>query len=215
MQRFACPRLGRSTLLMKALSPRNIIVLAMLVGILSVAKAAQAVVIYDESVSGDLFFGINGKLTQLTLNVGSNEVVGLVGPSPFDVFDPFSFIILPGQNLDALILVALVTPTAITLFAGPSAEVPNDIGGVLAQPSDVGQDLLPLMTIPSPLAEGTYSARLFAGFDFAQPYHLDFRVSVVPEPGTFFLAVIGFGSLLCLTRLKRPKEHDPRTENRV
>jgi hypothetical protein len=43
---------------------------------------------------------------QFALGIGSNEILGAV-QSPVDIFDPFSFVVVSAQQLNALILVGL------------------------------------------------------------------------------------------------------------
>ena len=181
----------------------------MLAVILGAPVPAMALVVYDENISGDLT-NLDMPI-QFTLRTGSNEIIGAV-QSPFDVFDPFAFTVLRGQQLDALILLLLLRPVAITLFAGPIPLVPNDIGGVVAQPSDVGRDLLPLMGLP-PLSTGVYSVRIFAGFELEHPYRIDLRVSSVPEPTTLILVSIGLAGFLVARGWKRRHHSKPGPRN--
>ena len=156
---------------------------------LSTSLPAVSYTIYDESINGDLT-NLDSPI-QFTLGIGSNEILGAV-QEPVDIWDPFSFVVVSGQHLNALVLLELQSPVAITLFAGPIPLVPNDIGGVFAQPADVGIDLLPLMGL-SPLSSGSYSARIFVASEIEHPYHLDLRV--VPEPSTVLLLGSGLAGL--------------------
>lgn len=165
--------------------------LLMLVMMAGTALPGQSTTIWDEARNGDLTH-LDSPI-QFALGLGSNVIVGSV-QNPFDIFDPFGFVVASGQQLLSLTLLDLDAPAAITLFGGPVPLVPFDIGGVAADPADVGQNLLPLMRLP-PLSAGTYSARVFAAFDNPH-YSLDLNVSPVPEPTTLLLVgttAAGFG----------------------
>jgi hypothetical protein len=138
---------------------------------------ALSAVIYDESTDGDLSW-IGELPTVLTLDVGSNELIGMV-QSPFDVWDPFAFIIPNGYRLVELILLDLSFPAAFSLFDGLDAQH-NFIGGVVAQPVNIGSDLLSLMNIEGvpPLLAGSYSARFFAAGETPRWYHLDIIIEI-------------------------------------
>jgi hypothetical protein len=101
--------------------------------------AVAAVVIYNESINGDLPV-VGSPLPNMALDVGTNTVTGRIGTSNGDSFDfdSFAFTVPAGTQLTSLSVTMLPGPetTAIDvanqwyLFAGS----PNYGGGSLLEP---------------------------------------------------------------------------------
>ncbi len=169
--------------------------------IMIAAAGANAAVIWDEGVNGDLS---NDELAAPTvlgaLAVGSNEVIATIDPfaSPIDEFDSFTFDVPAGTILDQVILTSYSTFTGgdgtsgIVAWDGPNATAPF-LGGAGFGAADAGSDIITTYDPSGDLGPGTYT---FSIREFGGPgasYSLDFVV--VPTPGAAgLLAVAGLAA---------------------
>jgi len=170
---------------------------------------AQATVIYDEGISGDLS-GDNLLPTMLAVSEGSNVVTGSATSFPLDR-DIFTFNVAADQQLVAIILDTLVSGDDQSFFAVASG---NSIAS-LGSPADLlgnalignlagtmqGDDLLDDLgagTFPGStgftgaLGPGTYTFWIQETTRGIQEYALDFQVrTAVPLPSTLALLLAG------------------------
>ena len=192
---------------------------ALLVTLLAMATtAAQAVVVWDESVAGDLS---NAGLapTALALSPGSNVVRGMTGRAVAGGTvdrDYFSITVPSGNFLNAMTVLSGtsgVGPGAVSfagLQAGPQVTVATStttaaglMGYWLYGAPDVAKDLLPLMAVPSngssgfgvPLPAGVYSFWIQDTGVGEAVYGFDLSVSAVPAPPASLLMALGLASL--------------------
>ena len=200
---------------------------ALLVTLLAMATtAAQAVVVWDESVAGDLS---NAGLapTALALSPGSNVVRGMTGRAVAGGTvdrDYFSITVPSGNFLNAMTVLsgtAGVGPGAVSfagLQAGPQVTVATStttaaglMGYWLYGAPDVAKDLLPLMAVPSngssgfgvPLPAGVYSFWIQDTGVGEAVYGFDLSVSAVPTPPASLLMALGLASLAGWRRRQR------------
>jgi hypothetical protein len=172
--------------------------------------AANAAVIYNESVSGDLS---NSGLTPtgLTVSIGSNQIFGTTGADTAPDRDYFKFTVPVGLVLSAITILPgtqNLGPNGDSFFgveAGPQVTVPvlpADATGLLGwihyDAGDVGTNILPEMGASDfgatgfkpPLPSGTYSFWLQEGNVGTVPYGLDFTITAAPEPGSWEMLVL-------------------------
>ena len=173
--------------------------------VLAASQGANAAMVWDESVNGDL--SNNGLApTSLTLNVGSNQIVGSTGSGDLDYFN---FTLSAGQTLTSIRLLnnTLVSGqfSFLGMQAGPQVTVSPSGAGSQAllgwthyATGDAGLDLLPRITASGVLPAGTYSVWVQ---DTGGPadYGFDFGVtSVVPLPPSLLLltsTLVGLGGI--------------------
>jgi PEP-CTERM motif len=183
-----------------------------------IASTASAVVVWDESVNGDvsnnpvaptsinLAVGTNSfvatmpgdDLDFITINVPANSQFSALIQGPYDSFDQISFIAIgPGSQLPASILT--YDPTGLLGYThfGPGQ-------------FDEGTDLLPQLAVASfgvpgfatPLPSGAYSFWIQQESSIATSYRLDFVVTAVPEPASSVLFLLAGVGALCRRRRK-------------
>lgn len=164
----------------------------------------HAVVIFDESVSGDLsddYLNPN----QFNFVNGSNEISGSLAGGSADL-DLFSFTIPAGFELSEINVTDfsggnngsfLLLQPGSTLSSEPNNSFPDPIGFSIFNATSVtsGANLLDAITVGPPfdfvpsLPSGEYAA-WFNEIDFPSTYSVDFVVSAVPEPSSTFYFLI-------------------------
>ena len=159
------------------------------------------------------------------MTLGSNNIFGTVGSSPTGVGEPNYFVVtvptgfalssiteLPGTEVGG-------SASFIGVEAGPQVTVPPDAtsaAGLLGWwhygPSDINNNILPLMSIPddgssgftAPLGPGQYSFWIQELSPGPFPYGFALGlVSTVPEPGTLTSSLIGLAMLIPVLRRRR------------
>lgn len=164
-----------------------------------------AVILWDESVSGDLADDYTTP-TLLTAGLGDNRVIGRLTGLDFDL-DVFTVTVGAGHQLSALRLVNYTTGTPANLgFIGmqpgsnlsspPSNFFSDPIGYVLYGTWAVGLDILPNVVVGqpfnnvNPLPAGKYAIWLNE-VGPASTYEWSFEVTTIPEPGSMMLVIGG------------------------
>ena len=183
------------------------------------SSAAHAIVVYNESISGD-FSNTGTAPTVVTgLVSGANEVHGVTGnPGSGGDRDYFTFTVPAGLEWTSLIALpgmAAGRVAFIGLQAGSLVTLPTNTqtaAGLLGwhhyNSGDVGNDLLALMATPAngssgfatPLGAGNYALWIQDSSPGETVYGLNFQLQHVPDagPGLGFLAM-----LLALPLLRR------------
>lgn len=173
----------------------------------SILPTMAAVVLWDESISGDL---ADDYTTPTLLNavIGDNRVAGSLRGSDLDL-DLFTLTISVGHELSAIRLINYTTGSATNVgFMGmqpgsnlsspPSNSFSDPIGYVLYGNWAVGQDILPTIVGgkpfngANPLPAGQYAIWLNET-GASSIYQWSFEITPIPEPGA---AVILIGGLL-------------------
>lgn len=152
--------------------------------LLTVASSASAIT-YDESVDGDL--GPFDAPTVLALDIGSNTVIGAVGPSDTDRYDAFAPSV---GTISAIILDGYANPGGFGDFTSVLFGV-TDLGTVVSgsdfDVDSIGTDLLTLLP-STPIGE-TIVAYVLDEQNSTATYELD--VQTVPEPAAPCLIALG------------------------
>lgn len=173
--------------------------------------AAQAGIVYTESVSGDLS-GSGLSPTPITVVQGSNQVFGTTGRTAGVVdLDYFTFTVPVGQVLTGITILpgtaglGALGDAFIGMQAGLQVRVlptATDATGLLGwfhyDSSDVGTNILPLMGTSGfgstgfapPLPTGSYSFWVQELSTGTSPYGFDFTVAT-PEPASWAMLLSG------------------------
>ena len=188
-------------------------------GLGAVTSFTQAVVIYDESVNGDLP-GNRLAPTLLNANLGSNEVIGSMNRD-IDI-EYFTVVVQQGHQLDALVAAELVAPDGRS-FIGvqggsqftvtPATVQASDLLGYAHfgfQEGNIGTNILDDMGsgfgaqgFTGPLSTGSYTFWLQNINDIAN-YRLDFQITAaVPEPSENAMLLAGIAVLGAVARRRR------------
>lgn len=188
-------------------------------GLSAVTSFTQAVIIYDESVDGDLS-GNRLAPTLLNANLGSNEVIGSMNRD-IDI-EYFTVVVQPGHQLDALVAAELVAPDGrsfIGVQSGsqftvtPAAVQASDLLGYAHfgfQEGNIGTNILDDMGsgfgaqgFTGPLSTGSYTFWLQNINDIAN-YRMDFQITAaVPEPSEYAMLLAGIAVLGAVARRRR------------
>jgi hypothetical protein len=185
----------------------------------ALSASAQATVVWDEAVNGDLS---NSGLTPnvVALSPGFNDVRGttgrLVAGGTVDR-DYFTIAVPAGYFLNSITLLpgssglGPLGTSFLGLQAGPQVTVSTSAStasGLLGWrhygAADVGMDLLPLMAVPNngssgfsvPLAAGSYSFWVQETGVGSAPYGFGLEVSAVPEPTSAWMLGLGIAALI-------------------
>lgn len=173
-----------------------------------------AVVLWDESISGDLADDYTTP-TLLNANLGDNRIAGGLRGSDLDL-DLFTLTVSVGHELSGIRLInynsAVTTNVGFMgiqsgsqLSSPPSNSFPDPIGYVLYGNWAVGQDILPTVVGGkpfngvNPLPAGQYAVWLNETGSSSR-YEWSFEVTAVPEPNTI---IILLGGLLVPLSLRR------------
>jgi PEP-CTERM motif len=173
--------------------------------------SAQAGIVYNESVSGDLS-GSGLSPTPITVALGSNQVFGTTGRVAGVVdLDYFRFTVPVGEVLTGITILpgtAGLGPLGdsfIGMQAGSQVTVlpsATDATGLLGwfhyDDSDVGTNILPLMATSGfgstgftpPLPAGSYSFWVQELSSGTAPYGFDFTLAT-PEPASWAMLLAG------------------------
>jgi hypothetical protein len=180
---------------------------------------AQAAIVYNESVDGELSGTIGSPTVIGTLDLGVNNVIGSTTSSPLDR-DFWRITIPTGQRLSSVILRSYSTTDAggggfFSVFTGTLTTIPtNDVagqsqllGGTLVgftagrlQGDNVLDDLGVSAAAPNaqrfsgPLPAGTYTFWTQEATG-NQTYNYEFNVTAVPEPSTIALVGLVVGAV--------------------
>lgn len=181
----------------------------------TLAAAAHAQIIWDESTQGDLS-GNRLAPTSLNLNLGTNGVLASSGPNDLEYVH---FHLSAGMQLDAIVpvlyngsdQVAFIGVQAGTTFTEPAqgTNVANLLGWALWGPGmgNMNTNILPTIGAGSgaqgftgPLTGSDYTFWIQnTGSEFT--WRMDFNTSIVPEPAT--MAGLFFGSLALLRKKRK------------
>lgn len=156
---------------------RSLLVLA---SFLFLSAGAQAVVLHDESIHGDL----SGVATPFgTLGVGSYTIIGSALPQDIDVF---TFDLAPGTELTGFM------NSYWSVRNAPAYIRMNDDPFYFAHHTNIGQNFLTMSGI-GPLGPGTHILGTGTGadpFDYQMELIVE-RISAVPLPAALPLYGIG------------------------
>ena len=160
-----------------------------------VAFAANASVVWDEGVDGDLSDDALNNATVLDLSMGSNNVIGNIGGSGIDFVDGMEITIGAGETLSSVTLVDFVvsggnTATLFNVFDASTAF----LGSVSMTTGDIGSDLLALSGINT-LGPGTFIIEMREGIP-NQNYEISYNL--IPAPAS--MALLGLGGLVASRR---------------
>lgn len=118
--------------------------------------------------------------------------------------------VLPGTVPIGLSFIGLQTGNQVTVSpAGPTAA--GLLGWTHYSLGDVGTDILDNMSVPAngstgfagALGPGTYAVWAQEASPGIEPYSFNFVVSLVPEPSTWAMMLLGFGALGVAFRRRR------------
>lgn len=184
----------------------------MLSTVVACVGAAQAQVLWDESINGNLS---NDRLnpTNLALNVGNNHIIGSMDSNDKQYVH---FTLAPGMALTQLFVVSYVSQDNAafigvqegSVFTEPAqgANAANLLGYTLWGTEQIGTDILPAMGtgfgsmgFTPPLTGSDYTFWIQQTGD---PTDFDLNFVTTPEPGTMSLA-IGAGLLILRRRKKK------------
>ena len=159
-----------------------------------VACAANASVVWDEGVDGDLS-NDEFNATVLGLSMGSNNVIANIGGVGVDFNDAMEFTIGAGETLASVTLVDFVVSggniaTGFNVFDGANAL----LGSVSMSTGDIGSDLLALSGV-NQLGPGTYIVVMREGV-LDQDYEISYNL--IPAPAS--MALLGLGGLVATRR---------------
>ena len=185
--------------------------------------AAQADIVYSESVSGDLS-GSRLSPTSIMVALGSNQVFGTTGRTAGVVdLDYFTLTVPVGQVLTGITILpgtaglGPLTDSFIGLQAGSQVTVlptASSATGLLGwfhyDSSDIGTNILPLMGTSGfgstgftpPLPAGSYSFWVQELSTGTAPYGFDFTLAT-PEPTTWIMLLSGLALIAARAGRKR------------
>ena len=200
---------------------RFVVRLACIALTFALTSAASAGVVWNETVNGDLSNAGSSPTFLGTLTAGSNQVFGLTGrPGPAPATPPerdYFFItvpsglslakitLLPGNNMGSLGFIGIQAGSAITLPVDASSAA-GLLGWWHYAPADIGKDILLSMSVPAngssgftlPLGAGNYAFWVqdtSTPADPSIPFNFGFDLTLVPEPGTMAMILLGLGGL--------------------
>jgi hypothetical protein len=166
-------------------------IIAIVLLLAAMAVPANAAVIWNESINGDLSSS-EAAPTSISFGVGTNSILGGVSGSPLDR-DYITFTIAPGQTLSHVNLISFGPDNpAFTAFnSGSTSFIPSGatngsfLSGIHITSADVGFDLMPFYdtrnvttnSLASPsLGPGTYCWMIQQTSPVTQNYSIDFVV---------------------------------------
>ncbi len=178
----------------------------------------SAVVLWDETISGDLADDFSVP-TQLHTVPGDNRVAGGLRGYDFDL-DLFTLTVTEGYQLSGVSLISyssgsLANQSFLGMQPGsrlstfPNANFGDPIGYVLYGNWAVGQDVLPTIvrgrpfSDANPLPSGSYAVWLNETGE-ASRYEWSFQVTAIPEPRLLVSMMGGLGLTLFRRRRSKP-----------
>ena len=175
------------------------------VAALSLASASGAMT-YNEAVDGDLSTDETNP-SVLALGPGTHSIIGTTVDSPLDR-DFFTFTIAAGESLTSLVLASYTGDAAPSFMAiddqvgfDTLLDSTNYLGTSFIFPGQIGNDILPDLAA-APLGGDGFSAPLGPGTytiwyqETGAPTSYQFDLTVVPEPGSAALLMLGAAGLL-------------------
>ena len=177
------------------------------------ASPSHAIVIWDESLDGDFSNNVVAPTDLLTLNLGSNLIVGSIGrSSSSDSKDVAMFTVPTGYVLSQVIFESYqhgvyYDYVPFSLHSGASTSDPM-IEFILLTDWGAGTDLLQFDSRPGPQPAGIYTFKFGSieqdtVVDERSLYSVNFNISPIPEPCTMLLVGSGILGVAGLRRRLR------------
>lgn len=206
----------------RALVARHCITMVAALAFCTLSSPVLSAVAYNETVSGDL--SNNGlSPTPVTFALGDNIVTGVSGKTAGVVDrDYFTFTLGANEYLTGLVVQQGTVPIGLSFIGIESGDqvtlltntttAAGLLGWAHYGASDVGTDILGTMSqaadgssgFTPPLGPGTYSVWAQEASSGTAPYSFDFIVAMVPEPSSWAMMLLGFGTIgLALRRERR------------
>lgn len=197
---------------------------ALFLPVVAASAPAQATVVYDESLSGDLS-NSGAAPSPVVFAAGDNQVFGTTGRGTDGVVDRdyLTFTLLPDHWLTGLEVLQGTTSigAATVSFLGiqsgsqvtvdPTMPSAGDLLGWRHYgPGDIGSDILSQVGAGAgaqgftpPLGPGTYSVWIQETGTGSASYAFNFLVASVPEPASWAMMIVGFGAIGASLRGRR------------
>lgn len=218
--------------MLKSFYTRSRGLLLLAAGVALFSAQTQAVVLWDESSSGDLSDNQAAPST-FTLGIGSNNVTGTVNGGT-DSQDWLAFTVAAGLQLSSVTLVSYTSTDAQgftgvqsgTAFVGSPFDAGSYLGyahygtgaqnGSLPTANLVGVDILPIMGdnvnaapgsqgFTPPLGSGNY-AFLIQQLGASTIYQFDYAVTAVPEPRSQAVLALLCGAFALARRFAKARQ---------
>ena len=175
-------------------------------------SSVHALLVYDESLDGDLP-GLNTAIPVFAVDVGSNELFGELGLYP-DTADSFVIDFRGGFRLDSILLTRFPVPTN-GYALGFNILYAGSVQHLSVGPAHLGIDILPLLMLTTgsgyslPLENDIIGIALLQTLS-RDAYGFDFVVSQVPMPPALWLFLSGILGLICVGSRRNTGKHSAR-----